>query len=90
MNLDWHVPNYTIFKIWKILTLKDPCKKCLVSACCTYETRCHEKHAIDNLIYPESSITDAKFILILYSSSFILLSISLIVMIMKTIVEIIS
>lgn len=82
-DIHHHIPKYTIFKIWKILTTKDPCKKCLVRPCCTYESRCKEKRVINRLIYPESSISDAKFISIIYCSSIIILIMSLIFLIIK-------
>ena len=49
-----------ILKYYTILTMKDPCEKCLVKACCS--TACEYKTVLDNFIYPHSSIKMKKFV----------------------------
>lgn len=47
-------------RLWACITVKDPCKNCLIKSCCT--EKCEEKIQILNFIYPEEKEGDAKFI----------------------------
>ena len=40
------------------LTLKDPCKMCLVKACCS--NKCEDKIYVEKLIFPYDSVKEKK------------------------------
>jgi hypothetical protein len=40
------------------LTLKDPCKKCLVRACCSQE--CEHKIMVNNFIFPYDKVSEKR------------------------------
>lgn len=44
--------------VWRSLFLKDPCKKCIVKACCTEQ--CDEKTELLHFIFPHNSINQTK------------------------------
>jgi len=47
-----------ILHIIKVIVIKDPCKKCLVKACCS--DRCNSSLEIEKLILPYQKILYAK------------------------------
>ena len=51
--------------IYFTLTYKDPCKKCIVRACCSEE--CEEVIMTKRFLFPHTSIKEKKYWAILYS-----------------------
>ena len=55
-----HLVNLIDFlsTIWAIITIKDPCKKCIVRACCS--TSCEYKTILDNFLFPYNLLYKSK------------------------------
>jgi hypothetical protein len=49
---------YTFIKIFGYVCLKDPCKKCIVQACC--QEKCELKIVVINYIMPFNSLFQAR------------------------------
>ena len=47
-----------IFNIWTLITFKDPCKKCIVRACCS--DWCEHKTLLTNFIFPYNIIYHSR------------------------------
>jgi hypothetical protein len=45
--------------IYKAIILKDPCKKCIVQACCS--ELCKEKKELNIFIFPHENLKSLKF-----------------------------
>ena len=84
-----NIPNF-IRHAYALIITRNPCKKCLVKACCSRP--CEEKMLLDNFLFPSTVIYKNKIIIILtsihwlflkynmYLHALILLSILLVVM----------
>ena len=82
--------NYidSYYLAYKILTIKDPCKKCLVRACCT--EICAESEYSNRLKLPHKTLREAKlFTGVLFFSVIVAHLTIIIVLIKKVIIHII-
>lgn len=51
---------------YKSLVASDPCKTCIVSICCTI--RCEKKCQFEKLLFPEKTLKDKKYYVIIVTS----------------------
>jgi len=49
-----------IRNMWRIIFVKDPCKKCIVKSCCS--ELCDKKIYFNGVIHPASNVLEAKIL----------------------------
>lgn len=70
-----------LWEIYYTIKLKDPCKTCLVKACCS--EKCEDAKFITRFIFPHSTLKDKKQMTFVSVGGILLSVISFVVLILK-------